>query len=107
MTSQKEALTATAGVYPPIYPLIVRLKSERPERSKNFATTFQAIIQKIFLKGFLITFREIFLQGFGNIFYIFSVIKKPIRETFLKSFRIISRNPSLEKVCEKHFGKAL
>ena len=73
----------------------------------NFAKTFQAIIQKIFLKGFLITFREIFLLGFGNIFYIFSVIKKYLQERFLKPFRNISRKVSLEKVCEKNFGNAL
>ena len=62
--------------------------------------------QKIFLKGFLITFCEIFLQGFGNIYLHFQFYKKPWQEIFFKPFRNISRNVTLlEKVCKKNFGE--
>ena len=58
----------------------------------NFAKTFQAMIQIILLNCFLITFREIFLQGFGNIFYIFSSINNSFQEMFLKPSRNVSGN---------------
>ena len=58
----------------------------------NLAQTFQAIIQKIFFKCFLITFRKIFLQRSRNIFYIFSVIKKYLQERFFKHSHSISGN---------------
>ena len=65
------------------------------------------MIQEMFLKGFLITFPEIFLLGVEIFFYIFSFIKKSFPEIFLKSFRNTTENISLEKVCKKNFGEAL
>ena len=65
------------------------------------------MIREILLKGFLITFREIFFLGFGNIFCIFSFVKKYMQERFLKAFRNITKKVSLEKDCEKNFGNAL
>ena len=38
-----------------------------PKRFINYAKTFQAMIQEIFLKGFFINFREIFWKGFKNV----------------------------------------
>ena len=62
------------------------------------------MIQEIFLNGFHITFCEIFLQGFENIFfYIFTFNKKPYPEIFLKRFH----NISLENVGEINFGETL
>ena len=77
------------------------------KRCENFAKTFQAMIQEIFLNGFRITFRDIFLLGVEIFFYIFSLIKKSFPEIFLKSFRNISENISLERVCKKNFREAL
>ena len=51
--------------------------------------------------------RKIFARFRKYLFYIFTFIKKPYREIFLKPFRNISRNDSLEKVYEKNFGSAL
>ena len=56
------------------------------KRSKIFAKTFQPMIQKYFLKGFLITFREIFLQGFGNIFLHFQFHKKIFPRNLFETF---------------------
>ena len=78
-----------------------------PKRSENFAKTFQTMMQEMFLKGFLITFHDIFWLGVEIFFYIFSSIKKSLPEIFLKSFRNIPENISLEKVCKKNFGEAL
>ena len=78
-----------------------------PKRCENFAKTFQTMIQVMFLKGFLITFRDIFLLGVEIFFYILSFIKKSFPEIFLKSFRNIPENISLVKVCKKNFGEAL
>ena len=39
---------------------VFMISKPRPKRCKNFAETFQAMIQKIFLKSFLITFRKYF-----------------------------------------------
>ena len=50
------------------------------------------MIQETFLNGFLITFFEKFLQGFGNILFTFSLIEKSFQEIFLKPFRNISGN---------------
>ena len=78
-----------------------------PKRYENFAKTFQTLIQEMFLKGFLITFSDIFLLGVEIFFYIFSFIKKSFPEIFLKSFRNIPENISLEKVCKNIFVETL
>ena len=78
----------------------------QPKRYENFAKTFQTMKHEIFIKGFLITFRDIFLLGVEIYFYIFSFIKKSFADIFLKSFRNISENISLERVCKKNFGEA-
>ena len=56
---------------------------------ENFAKTFQAMIQEMFLIGFLITFREISWQGFGIIFLHSQFYKKNISmKSFLNLFVI-------------------
>ena len=59
---------------------------------QNFAKTFQAMIQIIFLNGFLITFRVTFLQGFGNVLLHLCFINNSFQEIFLKPYRNISGN---------------
>ena len=56
---------------------------------RKLAKSFQTMIQEMFLKGFLITFREIFWQGFGNIFLHSLFIKKSFHKIFFKPIRNI------------------
>jgi hypothetical protein len=56
-----------------------------PTHCENYAKAIQAMIQEIFLKGFLITFREIFLQGFGNILLHFQFYEKVFPKNLLET----------------------